>query len=53
VLLYFGDGKQQKLDRELPAKIGHVYGAPGSYELRAVAERPCRGDLRLSIDVKR
>ena len=53
VLLDFGDGKQQKLDGELPAKVAHVYGAPGSYELHAAAESPCRGDLRLAIDVKR
>jgi hypothetical protein len=53
VLLDFGDGKQQKLEGELPAKASHVYGAPGTYELHAMAESPCRGDVRLSIDVKR
>ena len=53
VILDFGDGKQQKLEGELPAKVSHVYGAPGTYELRAAAESPCRGDVRLSIDVKR
>lgn len=53
VLLDFGDGKQQKLEGALPAKVSHTYGAPGSYELRATAESPCRGDVRLNIDVKR
>jgi PKD repeat protein len=53
VLLDFGDGKQEKLQGELPAKVSHVYGAPGSYELHAAAESPCRGDVRLHIDVKR
>lgn len=53
VLLDFGDGKQQKLEGALPAKVSHVYGSPGSYELHATAESPCRGDVRLTIEVKR
>jgi hypothetical protein len=53
VLLDFGDGKQQTLDGALPAKATHRYGGPGSYELHATAESPCRGDLRLNIDVSR
>jgi hypothetical protein len=53
VRLEFGDGKEQKLEGALPAKVTHRYGAAGSYELHAIAESPCRGDLRLNIDVSR
>ena len=53
VVLDFGDGKQEKLEGDLPAKVTHTYAAAGSYELHATAETPCRGDVRLNIDVRR
>jgi hypothetical protein len=53
VLMDFGDGKTQTLEGPLPAKVNHTYGAPGSYELRATAESPCQGDVRLKVDVRR
>lgn len=53
VLMDFGDGKTQKLEGALPAKVNHTYGSPGTYELRATAESPCQGDLRLKVDVRR
>jgi PKD repeat protein len=49
----FGDGKTQKVEGSLPAKVSHTYGAPGNYELRATAERPCQGDIRMKVDVRR
>ena len=53
VVLDFGDGKQQKLEGDLPAKVNHTYATPGAYELHATTEAPCRGDVRLNIDVRR
>ena len=53
VLLDLGDGNQRKLDGDLPAKVNHTYAKPGSYELHAAVEAPCRGDVRLNIDVQR
>ena len=53
VALTFGDGKQEKIEGTLPAKVSHTYEKPGTYELRAVAAEPCRGDVRLSVDVRR
>jgi len=53
VLIDFGDGKSQKLEAALPARVNHTYGEPGSYELRATADRPCQGDLRVKVDVRR
>ena len=53
VLIDFGDGETQKLEGALPAKVSHTYGAPGTYELRATAESPCQGDLRVKVDVRR
>ena len=53
VMLSFGDGKQQKIEGTLPAKASHTYEKPGTYELHAVAAEPCRGDVRLNVDVRR
>lgn len=53
VMLDFGDGKQQKLEGTLPLKATHPYEKQGAYELRAAAEAPCRGEVRLQIDVRR
>jgi hypothetical protein len=53
VTLDFGDGKQQRLEGALPLKATHPYEKAGAYELHAAAEAPCRGDVRLQIDVRR
>ncbi|MDQ3214330.1 MAG: hypothetical protein M3Q85_16750 [Acidobacteriota bacterium] len=51
--LDFGDGKQQRVEGTLPLKVTHAYEKEGAYELRAVAEAPCRGDVRLQVEVRR
>jgi hypothetical protein len=48
----FGDGTTQKLEGTLPAKINHTYEKPGSYDVRAVAQAPCRGEVQLKLDVR-
>lgn len=53
VMMTFGDGKQQKVEGPLPAKVSHTYEKAGTYELTAVAAAPCRGEVRLSVDVRR
>ncbi len=53
VTLGFGDGKEQKVEGTLPAKVNHIYEKPGTYELHAVAAEPCRGEIRLNVDVRR
>jgi hypothetical protein len=52
VALDFGDGKQRKFDGPLPTTLRHTYDKAGTYELRAVAADPCRGDIRMSIEVR-
>jgi PKD domain len=52
VTVDFGDGTVQKLDGELPSTINHTYEKAGSYELRATAASPCRGDVRTKLDVR-
>jgi hypothetical protein len=53
VSLDFGDGKQQKFEGALPTTLRHTYDKPGVYDLRAVAADPCRGDIRLTVEVSR
>ena len=53
VQLDLGDGTRQTLEGALPARLSHTYAKPGTYELHAVAEDPCRGDVRLQIDLRR
>jgi hypothetical protein len=52
-MLQFGDGQQQRLEGTLPLKVAHQYEKEGAYELHAAAEAPCRGEVRLQIDVRR
>ena len=51
--LDFGDGAIEKVTGELPAKRSHKYPKAGVYELKAVAEPPCRGDAAVTVEVKR
>lgn len=53
VMVDFGDGMSQKVEGTLPAKVTHIYAKTGTYELHAAAADPCRGDVRLSVDVRR
>jgi hypothetical protein len=48
----FGDGTVDKLTLTLPATRSHKYGNVGTYELKAVAEAPCRGQAALKIEIK-
>ena len=52
VVIDYGDGRQDRLEGALPLKATHPYEKEGAYELRAAAEAPCRGDVRLQIDVQ-
>jgi hypothetical protein len=53
VTLDFGDGTIDKITVTLPATRSHNYGKPGVYELKAVAEPPCRGEAALTAEIKR
>lgn len=53
VTIDFGDGTRQRLEGTLPLSTTHPYEKTGAYTLRAAAEAPCRGDVQVSIDVKR
>ena len=53
VMLDFGDGTNQKVEGTLPSKVSHTYERQGTFELHAAAADPCRGDVRLTIDVRR
>jgi hypothetical protein len=53
VMMDFGDGRQQRLEGTLPLTVNHQYEKEGAYELQAAAEAPCRGEVRLQIDVRR
>ena len=53
VTIDFGDGTIDKLTLTLPATRSHKYGKAGVYELRAVAEPPCRGEAALTAEIKR
>lgn len=53
VMFDFGDGKQEKFEGTLPTSFRHTYEKAGAYELRAVAAEPCKGDIRLNVEVKR
>jgi hypothetical protein len=53
VMLDYGDGRQDRLEGTLPFKATHPYEKEGAYELHAAAEAPCRGEVRLQIDVRR
>lgn len=53
VTMDFGDGTVDKLTLALPATRSHKYGKAGTYELKAVAETPCRGEAGLKLEIKR
>jgi hypothetical protein len=53
ITLDFGDGTVDKLTVTLPATRSHKYGKVGVYELKAVAEPPCRGEAAITAEIKR
>jgi hypothetical protein len=53
VTIDFGDGTIDKLTLTLPATRSHKYGKAGVYDLKAVAEPPCRGEAALTAEIKR
>ena len=53
VTLDFGDGTIDKITVTLPATRSHKYGKAGVYELKAVAEPPCRGEAAVTAEIKR
>jgi len=53
VTLDLGDGTIDKITVTLPVTRSHKYGKTGIYELRAVAEPPCRGEAAATVDIKR
>jgi hypothetical protein len=53
VTLDFGDGTVEKVTGVLPQTRNHKYERMGSYDLRAVAEPPCRGEAALRLEIKR
>ena len=53
VSLDFGDGAAERVEGELPARRVHRYLKAGTYELRAVALEPCRGEAALKLEVSR
>jgi hypothetical protein len=52
VTMDFGDGSVEKVSATLPTTQSHKYGKAGTFELKAVAEPPCRGEAGLKIEIK-
>jgi PKD domain-containing protein len=48
----YGDGNAETRARDLPDRVQHVYRAPGTYNVSAVAERPCTGLARANVEVR-
>lgn len=53
VTLDFGDGTIDKVTGVLPQTRNHKYEHMGVYELKAVAEPPCRGEAGLKLEIKK
>ena len=53
VTVDFGDGTVEKVTGVLPQTRTHRYERMGVYELKAVAEPPCRGEAGLTLEIKR
>ncbi len=52
VVVDFGDGRSEKHDLKLPAKVTHTYPKVGTYEIHAGTQEPCRGEGRVRIEIK-
>jgi hypothetical protein len=53
VSMDFGDGAVERVEGALPARRAHRYAKGGTYEVRAVANEPCRGEATLKLEVSR
>jgi hypothetical protein len=53
VTMDYGDGVIDKLTLTLPATHSHKFGKAGTYELKATAEPPCRGEAGLTLEIKK
>jgi hypothetical protein len=53
VSMDYGDGTIDKISGVLPLTRSHKYGKAGVYELKAVAEPPCRGEAGLKVEISR
>jgi hypothetical protein len=53
VTLDYGDGAIDKVSATLPATRSHKYGRAGTYELKATAEPPCRGEAGVKVEISR
>lgn len=53
VTVDFGDGTIEKVAGVLPQARTHRYEKMGVFELKAVAEPPCRGEAALQLEIKR
>jgi hypothetical protein len=53
VTMDYGDGTVDKLTGTLPLTKSHKYGKAGIYDLKAVAEPPCRGEAALRVEISR
>ena len=53
VTLDFGDGTVEKVTGVLPLTQNHRYERMGVYDLKAIAEPPCRGEAGLRLEIKR
>jgi len=51
VTMDYGDGTVDRISATLPATRSHKYGRKGTYEIKATAELPCRGEAGLKIEI--
>jgi len=51
VTMDYGDGTIDRISGTLPLTRSHKYGNAGVYELKAVAEPPCRGEAVLKVEI--
>ena len=51
VTMDYGDGTVDKLTATLPVTKSHKFGKTGIYDLKAVAEPPCRGEAALRVEI--
>ena len=53
VFVDFGDGNEQTIEGQLPARISHSFMRPGRYEVFAWTEAPCTGDAAGVVQIDR
>jgi hypothetical protein len=51
VTMDFGDRTIDRISGNLPLTRSHKYGKAGVYDLKAVAEPPCRGEAGLKVEI--